>query len=146
MATVLNRTTKQLITSANTVDYPVANWIIEPNLSAVTGFASKYWIISGDIVSLMDAPARAAVDAAELNAMRDAIAAELDRPEDVLRALTLVIMDELNRHSTLEEDIFAASAAATSLADFKTRMAAVTQIPQRTITDLKTALRNKLGS
>lgn len=146
MATVLNRTTKQLITSANTPDYPVADWIIEPNLSAVIGFASKYWIIIGDVVSLMDPAARAAVDAAELNAMRDAIAAALDSAEDILRALTLTIMDELNRHTTLEENIFAAAAAATSLADFKTRMAAVTQIPQRTITDLKIAIRNKLGS
>lgn len=146
MATVLNRTTKALITSANTPDYSVAEWIIEPNLSAVNGFASIYWVITGDVVTLMDAPTRAAVDLAILNAQRDAVAAAMDRVEDYARAFALVVLDEFNRHTTLEADIFAATAAATNLANFQTRMAAVSQVQQRVIGDLKTALRNKLGT
>ena len=55
MSTVLNRTTKRLIQSANTPDYPTADWIINPDLSAVAGVNSKYWKISGDVVSEMSA-------------------------------------------------------------------------------------------
>lgn len=68
MANVLNRTTKQFIASANTVEYPAQDWIINPDMTAVTGFASKYWTITGDTVSLMDQASRDAVDAAELAA------------------------------------------------------------------------------
>ena len=69
MATVLNRTTKQLIPSANTPDYPVADWIINPDLSAVEGFASVYWVITGDIVTLMTQGERDAVDAEIANSL-----------------------------------------------------------------------------
>lgn len=36
MADVLNRITREFIQSANTPDYPVADWIHNPDLSAVT--------------------------------------------------------------------------------------------------------------
>ena len=62
---VLNRTTKAYRTSVNTPDFPVADWIHQPDMSAVVGFQSKYWIITGDVVTLMDQSARDAVDAAE---------------------------------------------------------------------------------
>jgi len=52
MATVLNRTTKQVIYSANTPDYPVASWIINPDLSQVQGYPTIYWTITGDVVTL----------------------------------------------------------------------------------------------
>lgn len=63
MATVLNRTTKQLLVSVNTPDYSTATWIINPNLSAVVGVPVEYWKITGDVVSEMDASEKAAVDA-----------------------------------------------------------------------------------
>jgi len=53
MAAVLNRTTKQYIPSANTPDYPVVDWIINPDLSAVVDVPNKYWVITGDVVSEM---------------------------------------------------------------------------------------------
>lgn len=146
MATVLNRTTKQLIPSANTVEYPVIDWIIEPDLSAVTGFASKYWTISGDVVSLLDQAGRNAIDAAELNAARDATAAALDKAEDILRAFMLVVMDEFNLHSTRLNAILTAIDNGATLGAIKTSVLAINDIPQRTIAQLKTALRNKLGS
>lgn len=42
-----------------------ANWIYDPDMSAVEGQPSKYWIITLDVVTLMTAPQMAAVDAAE---------------------------------------------------------------------------------
>lgn len=146
MATVLNRSTKQLISSANTPDYPAADWIVEPDLSAVVGWPSKYWIITGDTVSLMDAGARASLDAAELDAERDAIAAAIDQVESYARAFVLMLLDEMNAHATAVSAILDAADAATSLADFKNRMGQISALPQRTVDQLKSALRAKLGS
>ncbi len=55
MANVLNRTTKQYIASAHTPDYDPGDWIINPDMSAVSGVPSKYWKITGDTVSEMSA-------------------------------------------------------------------------------------------
>ena len=121
MATVLNRTTKQLISSANTPDYPVGDWIINPNMSAVVGYESKYWIITGDVISLMDQTARDAVDAQELSDSRDSIANELDHLEGIMRAFAGVVLDEINTLRT-EHSLLG-----------------------RTLAQLKTAIRGKLG-
>lgn len=43
MATVLHKTTKQLIRSAHTPNYSAADWFHNPDLSAVEGVPSKYW-------------------------------------------------------------------------------------------------------
>lgn len=67
MANVLHRTTKQYLTSVNTPDYPTVDWIINPDVSAVAGFATKHWTITGDVVTLMTQAERDAVDAAELS-------------------------------------------------------------------------------
>lgn len=146
MATVLNRTTKALIVSANTADYPLIDWIINPDLSAVAGFAAKYWTISGDTVSLLDQAGRAAVDAAILSAERDAVAAAMDALEDYSRAFALVVLDEINLHATRITDILNAVDNASNLATLKSAVALIPDVPQRTIAQLKTALRNKLGS
>lgn len=91
----------------------------------------------------------AAWSAAEIaawhEARRDAIAAQMDAVDDVVRAAVLVIMDELNRHSMKLDAVLAAAAGASSLASFKTAMAAIQPIPQRTAADLKAAIRQKLG-
>lgn len=50
MANVLNRTTLQYLKSVNTPDYDPADWIINPDLSAVNGVPKKYWKISGNSV------------------------------------------------------------------------------------------------
>lgn len=62
---VLNRTTKEFLESVNTPDYPLIDWIHDPDLSSVIGWDSKYWLITGDIVSLMSEAERDAVDASE---------------------------------------------------------------------------------
>ena len=63
----VHRTTKRFTRSVASADLaePVANYIEDPDLSAVTGFPSKYWIITGDVITLMDQASRDAVDAAE---------------------------------------------------------------------------------
>ncbi len=91
MANVLNRTTgaaypyrKDLRLSVNTPDYDSADWIINPDLSAVQAFDSIYWSISGDTVSVVDAATRAARDTEIANQQqiekRSDAAAEPDDP------------------------------------------------------------------
>ena len=77
MAHVLHRTSKQYLESVNTPDYPTVDWIRGPDLSAVTGFASKYWIVNGDVVTLMSPAQRATVDSDEAAAIAAANAAAI---------------------------------------------------------------------
>ena len=65
MANYLHRTTKQYTTSVspNDLQEPEVNYVVNPDLSAVEGFPSIYWIITGDVVTLMDQAARDTVDA-----------------------------------------------------------------------------------
>ena len=146
MATVLNRTTKRLIESANTPDYPPADWIHNPDLSAVTGFSSIYWIITGDVVSLMSQAERDAVDAAVVEASRDETVNRVDNIEDVLRASLLMILDELNLHADQLNQITGTVDGAANMGQFQANMQAVVDYPQRTIQQMKTVIRNKLGT
>lgn len=66
MANVLHRTTLEERYSVNTPDYPVVDWIINPDLSGVVGVPKKYWKITGDVVSEMNQAEKDVVDAALL--------------------------------------------------------------------------------
>ena len=146
MADVVNRTTKEYRTSVSTPDFPTVDWIHNPDLSAVIAQPTKYWLIDGDVITLMDQAARDVVDAAELSSARDAISDQVDQVEDIVRALALTLLDELNNHANKINAILDAADNATSLATFKADMVAITDYPQPTIGQLKTTIRNKLGS
>lgn len=62
MADVVNRITKEFILSVNTPDYPVEDWIINPDLTAVEGIPQKYWKIIGDTIVEMNQSEKDAVD------------------------------------------------------------------------------------
>ena len=121
MSVVLNRTSKRLILSANTPDYPVVDWIIDPDLSRVSG-DTRYWKITGDTVDLMTRSEIDAEDARLLNSERDSAVTVLESVESLERATILALLDELN---TLR--------ANASLSDL-------------TMDDMQTAIRGKLGS
>ena len=146
MANFLHRTTAQYLTSTspNSLPEPIANYIEQPDLTAVDGFESKYWIITGDIVTLMSQAERDVVDVNDLSARRDNLANDIDRAETYSRAFALVLIDELNLRADITNEIFTAAAAANNLGSFKTAMAAIGNVPIRTPAQLKTALRNKL--
>lgn len=96
MADVLNRITKQFRRSVHTPDFPVAEWIINPDMAATVGFDSKYWSISGDVVSVVNLAARDTIDAAQEVTRLDSIADELDRSQTILKAFAQVVLDEFN--------------------------------------------------
>jgi len=50
MSTVINKTTFQIIQSANTPDYMDGNWLINPNLPKCD---KKFWVLENDIIREM---------------------------------------------------------------------------------------------
>ena len=104
MASVLNRTTKEFRTSANTPDFPIADWIINPDLTAVVGQPIIYWVITGDVVSLASVGEQATIDAAlaatKLTSEKDAAKSAID-VERVVRALVDMLPGEFNILRTL---------------------------------------------
>ena len=94
----IHRTNKTVLRSVASADLPEAqaNYIEEPDLSAVTGFPIKHWEIAGDVVSLADQATRDAIDAAELSAAKDALADEIDT-NDLLRAVSITNLALFNQ-------------------------------------------------
>lgn len=146
----LNRTTKQLILNTDAASMAErfvgdfsgyasnVEWVYDPDLSAVAGWPSKYWLIAvypSDTVSLMDAAERAVVDAVELASERDAVVAQIDNAEDILRAFVLVVMDEMN---LLREQFNTTTAESAQLT--------TTTYSDRTVAQLRAAIRGKLGT
>jgi hypothetical protein len=122
MANVLNRTTKEFKRSVNEPDYPQVDWIWSPDLSGVAGVSSKYWVITGDVVTEMDQASKDAIDLADEISELDAISDRLDNQKDIMRAFALLVMDEFNI------------------------LRAEHGLAPRTLAQLKTGLRNKLGT
>jgi hypothetical protein len=156
----LNRTTKQVdhsdpagmtatyggtFVDANGGAVSNASWIFNPDMSAVGAFPAQYWIVTGDDVTLMNQAQRDAVDAAALVAQRDAVAATIDEVEGFARAFALACLDEFNAHATKINAILTAIDNGGTLAAVKTNILAIADYPQRTVANLKTALRNQLG-
>ena len=115
---------------------PLANYIEDPDLSAVEGVPNRYWIITGDVISEMSQAEKDAVDAAILTAARDAeIQAEIDELESVMRQLVKLMVSELNilrqQFNTTTGEV--SQATNTSFAD-------------RTLAQVRTQLRNDLGA
>jgi hypothetical protein len=62
----------------------------------------------------------------------------------VLRAVVSLTVDELNDLRTWTRNFKAATAAATSLADLKVRVAALANLSDRTLVQARTAIVNKI--
>lgn len=78
-----------------------------------------------------------AIDAGKLNAA-------LTENGSIVRALALLVLDELNTHSAKITAILDAADNATNLATFKAAMLAITDQPQRTKQQLIGALKARM--
>lgn len=81
-----------------------------------------------------------------LTGYQDELMAYFEVLDNIGRATALVVMDEDNRIKTDIAAMAAAVAAATSLADLKTRFAAIAFTPQRVGSQIKAAIRARLGT
>jgi len=70
MADVIHRTTLQQRFSVNTPSFPTVDWIINPDLDALSGVEKKYWKVVGDTVVEMTQGEKDALDAAALAAAK----------------------------------------------------------------------------
>ena len=98
MPLYIHRTTFQRLpsTSPASLTEPEANYVKDPDESAITGEPSRYWILTLDIFTLMSQSERNAVDAA-LDVLRlDSVADELDRVQSIMKAFAQVVLDEFN--------------------------------------------------
>ena len=144
MSNVLNRITKQLLHSVNEPDYPLIDWIHSPDMAAVSGEPNKYWLVTGDVVSLMDQAARDLVDADIDSNELDSIANELDATRTILKAFAEVVLDQFNNRAATTNAILDAIDNANNLSALKTAIAQISDTPNATLTQLKTAVRGKL--
>ena len=113
-----------------------ANWIHAPGLSAVSGFPNRYWIIVGDVISLMSQAERDAVDAAIRDAGRDARVTEgIDNVEEILRHIVKLLVRELN---ILRQQFNTTTGEANQLT--------TTAFADRTLAQVRNQLRSGLGS
>jgi len=93
----LHRTTLQYLQSIAEADLPevIANYIEYPDLSAAAGVPTKYWVVTGDVISEMDQADKDVVDAAKAQEIEANEILELD--SGILRRFVLVLLDEINR-------------------------------------------------
>lgn len=80
-----------------------------------------------------------------LVAARNAVRNNIDK-DKVLRAILLIVLDEFNAHANKLNAILTAVDDATSLADLKTRVAAIPDYPQRTQAQLINAIKAQIDS
>lgn len=160
MATLYNTVTKTLLRSANTPlivptwtkaqgSVVIGDWIVNPDLSAVTSVAPRYWKPSGTALVEMTAQEKAAVDAAiaaAADAARVAGATARYDARDLDRAILFVTLDEINalRQAIVARDNVVAGAS--SLANLKTAWGALPTLPDRTKTQLRNAILSTLSA
>ncbi len=149
MASVLNRATKEFRKSVNTPDFNVAEWIINPDLTDVAGSPRRYWKITGDIVTPVDASERITIDAAILADRVVSEKAEAKTQFAVsrrLKALAELLVVEFNNHTQRTNAILLAIASATNLSSLKASIALINDLPVRDFTQLKNAIDSNIDA
>lgn len=141
-----HRPTKTQLISVASADLPhtQSEYIEEPDYSAVQGQPVKYWEISGNVITLADQATRDAIDAIEDSTRLDNVADELDRQQTIMRAFAEVVLAEINKHALKINEILDAIDGASNLSQIKAAIDAITDLPPRTLAQLKTAVRKKL--
>jgi hypothetical protein len=150
---VIHRTTLKFLQSVNTPDFPEPTWKHNPSMAAVASVPFRYWKAPADWSAGGAGPVemttgeKATVDGNLLTASRDAtVAQRVDNVEDALRAVVLVVRDELNLHADKINAILTAIDNNSTLANIRTAIAGIADYPQRTVQQLRDAVRNKLGT
>ena len=132
MSNVFNRTQAEYKISVHTPDFDVADWAINPDVSAVGGNPVRYWFLDGttnaegdEIIDVVGAAAQTVIDDAIATALlasqRDGAKGEFDA-QRVLKAVSEFLVDVLNVLRDLQG------------------------LPFSTCAQLRTAIRNKIDN
>ena len=155
---VANRVTR-VLTSANELEYAGKPGALVDVQTLPAGTVNDWKVEGGAVVLLTQADLDAITLANWLAASNSlvqfkanlkaelvaSIDADDDREARLIRAMAEVMLDEVNNHALTINAILDAADAASNLATFKTAMAAITDIPPRTLAQMKTAIQNKLS-
>ena len=76
---VLNRTTLRYAEDVELDNYPVEDWVHDPDMSGVDMDWPRYWVLTGDVVSEMNTSEKIAHDATDLP---DIIASKVQQLDD----------------------------------------------------------------
>lgn len=104
------------------------------------------WVSSGNVTQAADPPPTPAQILADLRLSALAYLDSTQGPSKAERAFILVLIDELNILRQRDRDRASDVAAATSLADLKTRWAVRSSLADRDVTQVKPAIQNKINS
>ncbi len=114
MSNVIHRTTLMQKFSVNTPDYPVTDWIINPDLSALAAVLKKYWKIVGGAVLEMTQAEKDTVDS-------NALAGQKTSWITAMQAKTTALRDggytHLGEPYSLEPDVLTRIVAAAERKD-----------------------------
>lgn len=136
---------------ANSVEISGANTASQRSL--VASLPSKYLKIVNGLATEKTQQEKDSADAAEaaalLTSLRNGaktIVDSLGSDAKVLRAVLLLILDELNDLRKRDRDRAVDVAASANLADLKTRWAAQSTLSDRTATQARNAIKNKIDA
>ena len=150
MADILNTSTLEMRASVNEAQTPYSDdpWVVisRAQFDLWSTIPQQYRKWTGVAIEEMTGPEKLAADLAALEASRDSIVQQLDQQEDILRAFAGLLVDELNAHTERTNALLDAIDAAASLAALKTAAASIANLPVRDLSQLRQAIRNKIGS
>lgn len=90
MISAIHRRTGQFIRNVRSPGLTSRDWLVNPDLSGVEGVPQRYWKVDGNRVVAMSRAERAAVDAGDGAALRQALRARLADP------VVAVLIEEMN--------------------------------------------------
>lgn len=147
MASLLNTSTLEILRSADETKHSTP-WVViaEADASTWQAIPPQYRKLVGEAIEEMTAQEKAAVDAARLQASRDAVANQLGQQEDILRAFMLIVLDDRNVLAARLSSLLDAIDGASSLATLKTAVATINNPRQYDEQQLRDAIKARLGS
>lgn len=97
MPLYIHRTTFKRLPSVASADLPEpeANYVRDPDESAIRGRPRRYWVLTGDVFTLMNRAARDTVDAAIEIARLDALSERIDT-DDLIKAIAITNLQLFN--------------------------------------------------
>lgn len=148
MSNFIHKTTKEYRKSVNDPDYAGGDWLLVEgdNQLVIDSTPAKYIKITGGVLTAMTDEERLIVDAAEKQVSHDAIADQLLVEGNEMRALLLLVIDELNSRTAALNSILQSIAKSGDVAGIKTEMGKIAALPEITLEGIKETYKTKLGA
>lgn len=91
----LHRTKLHVIEFGDTSVFDSAEWVIDVDLSAVIAWPKRYWVVTGDVVTLSSS-ADSDLQTAKIIDAKDTEAEKIEIASSFVGAFALLVLDEIN--------------------------------------------------